>query len=67
MTVYVVTRNGIETGTFKSFRSDSVRYETSNGAIKFEHPRNVFFSKKNARYHNLRQHGITRPILNGSS
>jgi len=67
MTVYVVTENGIETGTFRTLRNETVQYQTKNDGIKWEHVRNVFFSEKNAQYQYLRTLGITRPILNGMS
>lgn len=66
MTVYVVTGNDIEKGQFKSFRGETVHYMTKNG-MKAEHTRNVFFNRRNARYHLVRSLGIFRPILNGTS
>lgn len=66
MTVYVVSGNEIETGQFKSLNGQTVHYRTENG-MKAEHTRNVFFSQKNARYRLVRNLGIFRPILNGTS
>jgi len=66
MTVYVVTERGVESGMFRSLRNSTVQYRTSEG-VKWEHIRNVYFNKRNARYQHLRTLGITRPILNGTS
>lgn len=65
MTVYVVTGNGVETGSFRRLQNQTIQYRTEDG-IKWEHVRNVFFNKRNARYQYLRTLGITRPILNGT-
>ena len=66
MTVYVVSGNDIEKGQFKSFREETVYYQTPEGG-KTEHTRNVFFKKRNAQYHLIRSLGILRPISNGKA
>ncbi len=66
MRVYVITGEGIQTGTFQRMENSTVQYRTPDG-IKWEHMRNVYFSERRARYHYLRSLGITRPILNGAS
>jgi len=65
MRVYVITGQGIETGTFQRMENSTVQYRTPDG-IKWEHTRNVYFTERKARYHYLRSLGITRPILNGA-
>jgi len=66
MKVYVVSNGEIQTGQFRSMKGDTVMY-TSGGELRSENIRNVFFRKRHARYFNLQQHGVYRPVLNGTS
>lgn len=66
MQIYIVNDGNVEIGTFDSFENNTVKY-VKNGLVQEEHIRNVFFDEKNARRHNLRSHGVLRPILNGTS